>query len=205
MLIGMVITSIALAALAAVTFAVGVNWRTAEAVESSYMAGSQINARFGQYFRAAAKLGASHAGTLTSSGTAAAMFFWKGDVESVTYPNGDGKIEFNEIGLIAYDQASEEVRLYSVSDWDSWTPAAQAAANVLASSLYINTAANMTDFKTACNGYKVLLKNCTGMVIKSYTSDTPTVEYVVNIRRPDGSVGTYYSTLTLRASQTSSN
>jgi hypothetical protein len=169
------------------------------------MAGTAVNARFGQYFRAAAKLGATQTGVLTGSGTPAAIFFWKGDLTSNTYPNGDGQLQFNEIALIEHDQASQEVRLYTVSDWDSWTPAAQNAANALAGSTYINTASNMTDFKSACGSYKVLVRNCSGMVIKSYTTNTPMVEYVVNIARADGSTGTYYGTLTLRAPQTASN
>jgi prepilin-type N-terminal cleavage/methylation domain-containing protein len=205
LLIGMVITALVMTALATVTYAVSVNWRTAELVESSYMAGAQVNARFSQWFRSAANLGATQSGSLTPSGSTAAIFFWKGDTTSNSYPNGDGKIQFNEIALLEHDQASQEVRLYSVSDWSSWSIAAQTAADALAGSAYIGSTATMDDFKTACAAYKVLVKNCTGLVLKKSTTDTPLVEYVINIRRPNGSIGTYYGTIVLRAASNPSN
>jgi prepilin-type N-terminal cleavage/methylation domain-containing protein len=205
LLIGMVITALVLTALATVTYAVSVNWRTAESVESSYMAGTQINARFSQWFRSAASLGAVETGSMTPTAATAAVFFWKGDTTSGSYPNGDGKIQFNEIALLEHDQASQEVRLYTVTDWSNWSVAAQTAADALAGSAYIGSSANMGDFRTACGTHKVLVKNCTGLVLKKSGDTTPLVEYVINVRRPDGSTGTYYGTTVLRAASTPSN
>jgi prepilin-type N-terminal cleavage/methylation domain-containing protein len=205
LLIGMIITSMVLTALATVTYAVSVNWRTAEAVESSYMAGAQVNARLGQHLRSAATLGAIRNGSLNGSGTSAALFYWKGDDTSTSYPNGDGKIQYTEIALLEHDAASEELRLYTVTDFATWSGAAQTAADAIAGSVYINAATNMDDFKGACVSHRVLVKNATGLILKKYIADTPTVEYVVNVRRPDGSIGPYYGTIVLRASLTATN
>lgn len=205
LLIGMVITAMVLTALATVTYAVSVNWKTAEAVEASYMAGAQVNARLGQHLRSAATLGAIRNGTLNGNGSSAALFFWKGDDTSTAHPNGDGNIQYAEIALLEHDIASEELRLYTVTDFDTWSTAAKTAADAIAGSAYINAASNMNDFKGACVGHRVLLRNVTGMILKKYTTGTPTVEFLVNIRRPDGSIGPYYGTIVLRASLTPSN
>lgn len=206
LIIGMVITAMVLCALSVVTFAVSNGWQSADAADSSFVTGGQIQARIAQWFRPATAIGAVQHGSLTSSSNPASLFFWKTDVADVSNPTGDGKIEFNEIGLLRYDAASQQVRVYDASDWASWSAAAKTTANALAGTAYINSAANMSDFLTACPNYHVVMRDVSGMVINTVTAgDKPLVEYVITLTDSDGAASTHYGTVTLRAAQSASN
>jgi prepilin-type N-terminal cleavage/methylation domain-containing protein len=206
LIIGMAITAIVLAALATVSYAVAVNWKQAAAVESSFVTSAQVQARLSQWFRGARSIGAYHQGSLTAGGTDAAVFFWKSDETSVTYPSGDGQIQFNEIGLLEYDRNTEQLRLYEVSDWATWSAASQNSANALAGSTFITNTSNMDDFRQACPAHRVVMGNVTGFVVHPLTTgDRPLIEYVIKVRDSGGSTATHYGTITLRAPTSASN
>lgn len=200
LVIGMAITALVISALSAVSYAVSITWREAAAVDSSYVTGTQVQARLSQYFRSAAELGAFRRGSLNGSSTEAAIFFWMGDA------NSNGSIQFNEIGLIYHDRTSKELRLYHASDWDTWGTTAQTAANAVASTSYIENTVNMADFMTACPTYRVFMRNVSGLVLNTVsTADRPLVEYVLQMEDRTGQVGTHYGTITVRAPVSASN
>ncbi len=206
LIIGMVITAMVLCALSVVTFAVSNGWENAQAADSSFVTGGQVQARIAQWFRPATAVGAAQRGSLGSTNSPAALFFWKSDVADVSNPTGDDKIEFNEIGLLRYDAASRQVRVYDASDWASWSAAAQSTANALAGTAYISSTLTMSDFLAACPNYHVVMRDVSGMVINTVTTgDKPLVEYVITMTDSRGASSTHYGTVTLRAAQSASN
>jgi type II secretory pathway pseudopilin PulG len=206
LLIGMIITTMVLTALSVVAFAVSTSWQQAEAANGASVTGTQVQTRITQWFRPSCNLGALQAGSLTSTLSPASLFFWMGDLTDATYPTGDGKIEFNEIGLLRYDSASQELRLYQATDWSTWSTSAKNTANGIAGTTYMNTVANMADFMTACPNYQVVMRNVTGMVLHKQTPfDRPLVEFVIKLEDSKGNSSTHYGTVTLRTVTTASN
>ncbi|CAN5401295.1 hypothetical protein BH10PLA1_BH10PLA1_02640 [soil metagenome] len=206
LIIGMVMTAMVLSALSVVTYAVSNGWQSAVAADSTSITGSQVQTRLTQYFRPAATLGAFQHGTLGSSSNPASVFFWKADLTSTTYPTGDGKIEFNEIGLLRYEPTSQELRLYDASDWNTWSTSSQNAANAIAGTTYISSTLNMSDFMSACPHYRVVMRNVTGVLLNTdTTSDKPLMEYLVQLTDSSGQSSMHYGTITLRAPMAPAN
>jgi len=205
LIIGMFITAMVLAALAAVSMAVSTGWQQAESADSAFVTGTQVQSRLAEYFRPASALGVVQKGTLNSSVSPATLFFWMGDATDASNPTGDGSIQFNEIGLLRYDPTSEEIRLYYATDWSTWTSGAKTAANLLANTAYINNTSNFTTFMATCSNYRVLMRNVHGMQLNTVTDDSPLVEYQVELEDGKGQTSVHYGTITLRAPVTALN
>ncbi len=205
LIIGMFITAMVLAAMAAVSTAVSNGWQQADSADTAFVTGAQVQTRLAEYFRPAATVAAIQKGTLGSSVGPATLFFWRLDQTSNANPTGNGAIEYNEIGLLRYDPTSEELRLYYASDWNSWSASAQSTANSLASTGYINNAGNFAGFMAACPNYRVLMRNVTGMQINTVSDDKPLVEFVIELEDAKGQSSIHYATVTLRAATTASN
>jgi hypothetical protein len=196
----MVITAMVLAAMSVVTFAVANGWQSADGADSAYVTGAQVQTRMTQWFRPAAAIGAFAPGSLDGSGAPAAVFFWEADT------SGDGKIEFNEIGLLQLDTATQQLRVYDASDWATWSTTAQDTANALAGTSYLSDTANMVDFMTACPKYRVVMRNVAAMKINVVTTgDKPLLEYVVTLVDSAGASSTHYGSVALRAAVAASN
>jgi type II secretory pathway pseudopilin PulG len=206
LIIGMVMTVMVLSALAAVATAVSMGWQNADSADSAFVTGSQVQTRLVQWLRPAITLGAVQKGTLNSSTSPAMLFFWKGDLQDASNPTGDGKIEFNEIGLLSYDSASKELRVYDANDWSTWSASAQSAANAIAGTTYINSIANSTDFMAACPNYRVVMRNVHGVALNTVTaSGKQLVEFVIKLQDSKDEVTVHYGTVSLRTSTTASN
>lgn len=205
LIIGMFITAMVLAALAAVSMAVSNGWQQADSADSSFVTGTQVQSRLAQYFRPAAAIGVVQKGSFNSTVSPATLFFWMGDTTDVTNPTGDGQIQFNEIGLLRYDTASDELRLYYASDWSTWSTGAKTAANLLASTAYINNTGNFTTFMATCPNYRVLMRNVHGVRLNTDTNDSPLVEYQIELEDSKGHTTLHYGTITLRAPVTATN
>ncbi len=205
LIIGMVITAMVMAAMAAVSTAVSSGWQQADSADTAFVTGAQVQTRLAEYFRPAAAFGAVQKGTLGSSVSPATLFFWRSDQTSGASPTGDGLIEFNEIGLLRYDPTSEELRYYYATDWNSWSASTQATANLLANTAYINNTGNVANFMAACPNYRVLMRNVKGMQINTVTDDKPLLEFVIDLEDAKGQSSVHYGTVTLRASSTATN
>lgn len=206
LLIGMVVTTMVLSAMAMVAFAVSNGWQAAESADAASITGTQVQTRMTQLFRPACTLGAALNGSFSSSSNPASVFFWQGDTANGATPANDGKIEFYEIGLLRYHPASKELRFYEATDWSTWSSSAKSSANAIAGTSYISSTGNMADFMTACPHYRVVMRNVTGMVLSTNSSlDKPLIEYVINLEDSKGNSSSYYGTVALRTATVASN
>ena len=84
--------------------------------------------------------------------------------------------------------------------------AAQNAANVIAGTTYLEDPASISDFMTACPKYRVVMRNVSGMVLNTVeTTDTPLVEYVIQLKDSNNVTSTHYGTVALRAPGAATN
>lgn len=103
---GLVITSLVMSAVAALSMAMATAWRSAGKTQSLTLKGNFISRHVQNEVRNARLIGACRAGTSDGTGTGAAVLLWKTDT------NSDGYIQGNECELIAHDTTNHTLILY---------------------------------------------------------------------------------------------
>lgn len=188
LMLGLLVTSLVMGALAAVLSAVGQGWKQSGTANASSGVTSQTHLRLQRTLRATRLIGAVRAGSLTnSSAPNAAALLWKSD------SNYDWRVQFSEMALIEYRPSSassdpNSVRLYQVSFPSGWTNAQKTAADsTLTSNDEIYQDAAIDTFKNLQYvSYTTLARNVTGCVIhKNDSSATtrPSLDYKIVITR----------------------
>src|SRR5438874_1445919 len=94
LMMGLVITSLVLGALSAFTYAMTAAWKQSDSLQLTHMGSNQATVRIQNVIQQAKLIGLVRPGSLTGTGTAAAMMYWAND------NSADGKIQFAEMGLL---------------------------------------------------------------------------------------------------------
>src|SRR3954469_25756060 len=118
LMLGLVVTTLVVAALSAMMTAVGRGWTASDAVKSNSNFTTQSLTRLKQALRAAKQIGRVRYGSLDGlAAQPACAMLWRGDFA----PDGvtiDAKVQFSELGLIEHyvgvDAAHSELRYYKV-------------------------------------------------------------------------------------------
>ncbi len=141
--IAIAITALVMSAIAAITYATSVQWRTMEGAQSLAVVSTITDARLEQLIRRAKLTGLVRTGGSISGQTTAAacVMFWCAD------SNNDKAMQFSEMGLLQYDKISESVLFYGVRWPAGWTAAQKASADVIMSSADMTTPTAPEDFK----------------------------------------------------------
>jgi hypothetical protein len=103
---GLVITSLVMTAVAALSMAMATAWRSAGKTQSVALKGNFVTRQVQNEVRNARLIGACRAGASDGSGSGAAVLLWKTDT------NSDGFIQGNECELIAHEPATNTLVLY---------------------------------------------------------------------------------------------
>ena len=102
LVIGMMVTALVAAAVAAVLTSVSQGWQNSREIETQTSLSSQGMSRINKTIRTVRQIGAIRAGGINSSpGQPAAALVWRGDF------NEDGKIQFSELALLEHDPSGD--------------------------------------------------------------------------------------------------
>ncbi len=127
--IGLVITAMILAAVAAIVSAAGQGWSEQNVSQSTQMQANQVYARLQKVLAAAKYVAQVTPGSVDGSGVAASLFFWRSD----DYPDGatmDGTPQVGEMALIQQDSATKTLWLYQAIPYSQMTPTQLTAAGL---------------------------------------------------------------------------
>jgi len=112
--LGLVVTSLVMAALAAFSLSMSTAWSCAGQTQALTLRGNQAVAWIQKEVRNARLLGAVRAGSINGSGTSgAAVVMWKADT------NGDGFIQGAEVEMIEHDLVNHTLKIYSAGQGDA--------------------------------------------------------------------------------------
>jgi type II secretory pathway pseudopilin PulG len=128
LVLGMMITGLVMAAIAALLSAVAQGWKQSSETQTQSNHVVQVHARVQKLLRSARQLGACRHGSLDGMNpTAAALFMWKGDT------NDDGTVQFSELGLLVHEGTlgtpEAYLAFYDVAYPSGWTGAQKTAAD----------------------------------------------------------------------------
>jgi Tfp pilus assembly protein PilW len=112
LILGMLITTLIMGAMAAFCMAMSTAWKSAEKTQAVTLLGNQVVMRVQNEIRNAKLIGACTAGSSDGSATGAALLLWKQDT------NGDGYIQGNEVEMIEHDTTNHTLKLYSIGQAD---------------------------------------------------------------------------------------
>jgi type II secretory pathway component PulJ len=118
LVIGIAMTAMVGAALAAFTMSVSQAWTANERIEASATIANGAMARTGALFRRSLAVGAYRPGSLDNSDPqSAAVLVWRADL------NGDGRIQLSELELLVFDPVTRRIDRYvplSLKDDADW-------------------------------------------------------------------------------------
>jgi prepilin-type N-terminal cleavage/methylation domain-containing protein len=136
LMMGLVITSLVMGALAALSFAMSRAWSQSESGQSSSISSHQAAIRLQNFLRQAKLVGLVRAGSTNGSMSpgGCAMLWLRDD-------NADGKVQLTEIGLIEHDLTQKRVKLYQVKVPSGMTADAYNTANPVTSVAVTDSAA----------------------------------------------------------------
>jgi hypothetical protein len=127
LIMGMIITGLVMAAIAALLSAVAMGWEQSGKSQTSSIHRVQTHARIQRILKGVKQLGAIRAGSINGNATPAAVMIWKSD------NNGDGKVQFSELALLVHEGAvgteSGYLSFYDVQYPTSWSAAQRTAAD----------------------------------------------------------------------------
>lgn len=193
LIIGIAIMTIILAAMAVFSYGVGQGWTQSESAQSVFLAGNLAGHRIERVIRAAKMIdsNATHGSLDDPAAPPAACMFWRND------DNGDGKIQFSEMALLAYDPASQTVLEYTAQpgskDWTAEPP------SFVSPTTFMNTpgvtATPLAHNVTGCQFFPIA---------PGGNTQRPSLEYVLRVG--DGQAQTVqYGTATLRSPNSEPN
>jgi hypothetical protein len=110
LMLGMIITSMVMSAVAAVMISVTEGWDQGKYVQAVSVSLLQLQVRLGRIFQGAAYVAQSQSGSLSGTGSPAQIFFWMNDTWG---GSPDGIPQWGEMGLIVYDAPTQSLYLYS--------------------------------------------------------------------------------------------
>ncbi len=110
LILGMMITSMVMSAVAAVMVSVTEGWDQGKYVQAVPVSLLQLQVRLGRIFQGSAYVAQWQGGSLSGTGTAAQIFFWMNDTWG---GSPDGVPEWGEMGLIVFDAPTQSLYLYS--------------------------------------------------------------------------------------------
>ncbi len=203
MMLGMIVTTLVMAAVAALMGAVGRGWVQSEASQTGSNLTSQLAIRMQRVLRGAKQLGAYRIGSIDGSATEAAVLIWKAD------SNYDGKVQLEEIALLTHQISGDPddpntIRYYELVYPSGWTAAQKAVANItLANNDEIYLDSSIEYFRDLpIVEYTVLARKVTGAEFRRYDSSTtvrPRVEYQVNLLKSGNTSELEYGTVAIRS------
>jgi len=209
LMIGMMITALVAAAVAAMLLSVSRGWANSQDIDTQTAITSQGMMRIHKIMRDSRQIGAFRAGGLTGTPAhPAAVLIWRGDL------NGDDKIQFSELGLIEHEPSGDAANQIPANALVYWTvkfPSTmtdlEKATNdsvIAEASLYSDAEIDL--FRT---GFVLFVKpsvvalNAPAVQINRVDSQTtvrPALEYAVKFQEADSSGTTVkYGRTTLRA------
>jgi hypothetical protein len=186
LLLGMIVTTIVLGALAVFTFAVSENWRTSDSAQSAFLAGSMGVDRLNQLVRSAQAIDSNPTnGSLTNATAPAACMLW-------TDANADTLIEYSEMTLLKFDQANQRLVAYAIpstaANATTQTATLMTAASFLALPNVVATP--IVHDVSACQIFSINAGSA---------SPRPSLEIILQMKTSNGSSQTLvYTTATLR-------
>ena len=200
LMLGMIVTSLIMAAIAGLMTAVSRGWTATSSIEASSNAVCQSHLRLQKLLRASRQIGCTRTGSL--DGTAlipAAVMLWTGDT------NLDGEVQISEVALVQHDTSADTLKLYAVAWPSSWTAVEKSAADTVLDDddIYGSTAPELFKLISHVTG-STFINNVTGATFTrrdSYGTVRPSLEYVLKIER-GGQTETEYGTATLRVPAT---
>jgi Tfp pilus assembly protein PilW len=206
LMLGLLVTSLVMGALAAVLSAVAQGWKQSGSVSSSTSVTALANMRLQRTLKATRLIGAVRAGSLTNaSAPSAAALLWKADA------NYDWKVQFSEMALLEYRPASASpdpntIRLYQVTFPAGWTNAQKTAADsTLSNNDEIFQNSGIDTFKSLQYvTYTMLVRNVTGCVIHkndSLATTRPSLDYQIVITQ-SGAAQTNLGSVAIRTPST---
>jgi hypothetical protein len=212
LMLGMVVTTLVVAALGAMMAAVARGWTASDAVKSSSSITSNSITRMKQVVRGSKQIGRVRFGSTDGSAAQpACAMLWRGDFA----PNGstiDGKIQFSELGLIEHyvgaTAKDSQLRFYHVVFPSDWTLQQKTNADGQMTDQDIYDVAAPENFKKldyVKDKYTVLATNVLGCTFKRIdgTSVTrPALEFQLRIQKGDGTVDYEYGTIAVRSPTT---
>lgn len=209
LLVGMIVTAVVLSAMAAFTYGVAEGWSQGESAQTVFLAGSMAADRFNHAIRSAKLIDPNRLVNGSSDNTtpAATCMYWRDDgtvllndgTSKFIAGNSDGKIQFSEMAMIQFDQATKTVWEYTVQFPAAFTNAQIASvdstqspplplptANVFKASSYV-VAKAIAHNVSACQFY----------LVPGTSAQRPMLEFVLNI--DDGKASTVqYGAATIR-------
>lgn len=187
LMIGIIVTSIVLCALAVFIFGVGENWEASDSAQSAFLAASMGVDRLNFIVRSAQMIDANPTpGSLDNSSSPAACMMW-------TDVNLDGAIQYSEMTLLEYDSAQHLLAQYVI-------PATANNATTQVSAIM-----NAASFIALPNIVRIpVVHDVTACEIHSInatrTSIRPSLEFVLELATGSSSSKTLvYATSALRA------
>jgi prepilin-type N-terminal cleavage/methylation domain-containing protein len=107
MMVGMMITSITLAALASFTLSVSAAWKATEAQSEAGVVANIAAKRIGEVIRTARGAGAIREGSLDNNTPTAAVVIWAADT------NNDNTIQNTELAMLAHNPDKKQLNIYT--------------------------------------------------------------------------------------------
>ena len=191
LMIGIVVTSIVLTALAVFTFGVGQSWQESDSAQSAFLAGSVGVDRLNSIVRAAQMIDPSPInGSLDNSTSPASCMLWTDNYLI------DGHIQYCEMTLLQYDETNQRLVKYSL-------PQTANNANTQVAGLM-----SSASFKALPNIVETSVVNSvTGCQIFSInpgsSTPRPSLEFVLQLKTNKGSSSSLvYTTATVRCPET---
>jgi Tfp pilus assembly protein PilW len=209
LVIGMLITALVAAAVAAMLMAVSRGWANSQDIDTQSTITSQAMLRINKIMRDSRQIGAFRAGGLTGSPAhPAAVLIWRSDL------NGDNKIQFSELGLIEHEpngDALNHIPANAIVFWSVQFPSTMTDLEKLTNDSVLAEASLYSDseidlFRTGFLLFvkpTVLTVNAPAVQINRIDSQAtirPALEYAMRFQEPDNSATTVkYGRTTLRA------
>ena len=206
LVMGMIVTGLVMAAIGALLSAVAMGWEQSGHAQTTSVHRVQAHARIQRILKGAKQLGAIRAGSVNGNATPAGVMLWKSD------NNGDGKVQFSELGLLVHEglvgTPDAYLSFYDVAYPAAWTAAQKAAADntppvVTEADVYKDS--NIDTFRTMAYVHKTLVaSNLVGVVFtRTDGADItrPSLDYVLKFSK-DNNVEVEYGTTSVRTPST---
>ena len=204
---GMIVTGLVMAAIAALLSAVAMGWEQSGKSQANSVHRVQTHARIQRILKGVKQLGAVRIGSVDGTATPpAAVMIWKSD------DNGDGKPQFSELALLVHEGAVGTVggylSFYDVVYPSSWSLEQRAAADntppvITEADVYKDS--SIDTFRTMTHVRKQLVaSNLVGVVFtrRDGASITrPSLDYVLRFNK-DSDVHVEYGTTAVRTPST---
>jgi hypothetical protein len=206
LIMGMIVTGLVMAAIAALLSAVAMGWEQSGQSQTTSIHRVQTHARIQRILKGAKQLGAIRAGSVNGNTTPAGVMIWKSDA------NGDGKVQFSELGLLVHEglvgTPDGYLSFYDVAYPSNWSAAQKTAADntppvVTEADVYKDS--NIDTFRTMAYVRKTLVASHLLGVAFTRTDGAditrPSLDYVLKFSK-DNVVEVEYGTTSVRTPST---